>query len=83
MSNQAMTNDKQVEAWRKEFLSLDLQHGDEIIDGYLWDGFVAAKRSMPPIELPYPEPSSQRFCYPDSWVHTAITAAGYSYRLKE
>ena len=79
-----MTNDKQVEVWRKEFLSLDLQHGDEIIDGYLWDGFVAAKRSLPPIELQKKcESLVLQSTFNADEVEHAITAAGYSYEVKK
>ncbi len=53
-----------------------------------WQGFLVAKRSMPTIELPTPEDMYDlggtwlgRF-WADGFVHNAITAAGYSYRVK-
>ena len=88
-----MTNDKQVEVWRKQFQSLfdDKIFARGVSGGYIndhrnsmWHGFCLAKRSMQPIELP------EWFCdgigepaYEVDDMHEAITAAGYSYRVKE
>lgn len=100
-----MTNDKQIEVWQSEFESIYADHGMTFAIfnkkpgglGYLdfhtdclWTGFLIAKRSMQPIELP----SYDTHCFDevdlkDLWSHSresiinAITAAGYSYRVKE
>ena len=92
-----MTNDKQVEVWRKQFQSLfdDKIFARGVSGGYIndhrnsmWQGFCLAKRSMQPIELPpyeKPELTARDAGYnlgiSDSKL--AINAAGYSYRVKE
>lgn len=85
-----MTNDKQEEVWRKEFLSC--AHTADCLamtaEDILWQGFLMAKQSMRPIELPAdekPELTARDAGYnlglSDSKL--AITAAGYSYEVKE
>ena len=85
-----MTNDKQVEVWRKEFCEsqrtrMDISFFDgRFLDGrveILFLGFCIAKRSMQPIELPDSDDYFDKFetnIYGyESAVHEAITAAGY------
>ena len=90
-----MSNDKQAEAWRDEFAKAighnytvrsDGRYVDVQIDN-VWQGFLMAKRSMQPIELPDSDDYFDKFetnIYGyESAVHEAITAAGYSYRVRE
>ena len=88
-----MTNDKQVEVWRKQFQSLfdDKIFARGVSGGYIndhrnsmWQGFCLAKRSMQPIELPK---KCESLVFQSTFnaydVALAITEAGYSYRAKE
>ncbi len=90
-----MTNDKQVEGWKKEFESLcefnlnpaEPEYGDKGVYAQPWGndmlkGFLMAKRSLPPIELPYPDHGDGFRYWAESEVDDAITAAGYSYKVK-
>ena len=94
-----MIEDKQVEVWRKEFESgksesatqrdyrePDLYWNDPV--QHQWEGFCIAKRSMQPIELPkpyidYDEDDNACKYWTKKQINDAITAAGYSYRVKE
>lgn len=93
-----MSDDKQVEAWKKEFESLcefnltpaEPEYGDKGVYAQPWGndtlkGFLMAKRSMKPIELPRTNwnPVLMGHFYSHGEVVKAITAAGYSYRVKE
>ena len=93
-----MTNDKQVEVWRNQFLCwFNVSHGFKGFhhmegDSFrsreveiAWRSWVEAKRSMPPIELPRSNwnPVLMGHFYSHGEVVKAITAAGYSYRVKE
>lgn len=93
-----MTNDKQVEVWKKEFEDwadakcyyLDLQADGNYYKAstrLAWEIWQESKRSMQPIELPDSDDYFDKFetnIYGyESAVHEAITAAGYSYRVKE
>lgn len=97
-----MTNDQQqVEVWRKEHKDLllatnnwclaNFQEADgSYYDWHLqasWEGFLMAKRSMPPIELPQEDflvgsagqVDAIYFC---NQIKDSITEAGYSYKVK-
>lgn len=88
-----MTNDQQqIEAWISDFWELVESSPDSIKNSEYnqirLEGFLIAKRSMQPIELPTPEDMYDpggtwlgRF-WADGYVHNSITAAGYSYRVK-
>ncbi len=91
-----MNNDqRQVEAWRIEFekkmaetyshRSLEKENGHytdrEVFYWFL--GFCLAKRHQPVIELPEENPMIfQVTGYEKYDLHDAITAAGYSYKVK-
>ena len=81
------TNDKQVEAWKAEFESLKNQMGESIAyrerdyEFVLLVGFMAAKRSMPPIDLPSGHGMTISYREGISDAIDAITAAGYSYKV--
>ena len=86
-----MSEDKQVEAWRAEFESLNgaqakFPNGEYCypVDQYRWQGFLMAKRSMKPIELPKKcESLVFQSTFNADDIELAITAAGYSYRVNE
>ena len=91
-----MTNDKQLEIWRAEFCEhyrtkrCTSFHDGRFLDDrteILYHGWLAAKRSMQPIELPDSDDYFDKFetnIYGyESAVEDAITAAGYSYRVNE
>lgn len=71
-----------IEVWRAEFLSLDLQHGDEIIDGYIWDGFLEAKRAQPVVELPSGIGMTISYREGLSDAKDALTAAGIQFKVR-
>lgn len=80
-----MSNDKQVEAWIYEFWDIVEKSPDSIKNSEYnqirLEGFLMAKRSMQPIELPDSDDYFDKFetnIYGyESAVHEAITAAGY------
>lgn len=87
----AMTNDKQVEVWRTEFCEINKSKRDttysggfflEITTHWLWLGFKQCKESMQPIDLPE---CFWKDCEAElaEEIIEAITAAGYSYMVKE
>ena len=92
-----MTNDNQLEVWRAEFCESQRTRMDtSFFDGRFLDGrveilflgFCIAKRSMQPIELPkpyidYDEDDNACKYWTKKQINDAITAAGYSYRVKE
>ena len=87
-----MIEDKQVEAWMKEFWDIVEKSPDSIKNSEYnqirLEGFLMAKRSMQPIELPkpyidYDEDDNACKYWTKKQINDAITAAGYSYKVKE
>lgn len=87
-----MTEQEQIEVWRKDFskaighnytVRSDGRYVDVQIDN-VWQGFLMAKRSMPVIELPdnSKEDIGGFDCFDKDTVFKAITAAGYQYKIK-
>lgn len=86
-----MIEDEQIKVWREEFES----HFDDKLfarrasracindhRNSMFHGFVLAKRSMPAIELPefFDDPDGCQLF--SGSVTSAITAAGYKYKIK-
>lgn len=92
-----MTNDKQVEVWRKQFQSLfdDKIFARGVSGGYIndhrnsmWHGFCLAKRSMQPIELPELQSCEGIYFAEDNYyhateIHAALNKAGIAYRVEK
>jgi len=77
-----MTNDQQqVEEWSEQFESWAYDYpGSPLDKKYLLQAWIAAKRNQPVIELQKIELVSDQYDPVD--VFEAITAAGYSYKVK-
>lgn len=74
-----MTEEQQIEIWRKEYFKLT---GEMSGHSAKWAGFLLAKRSMPVIELPefFDDPDGCQLF--SGSVTGAIEAAGYKYKIK-
>lgn len=92
-----MTEQEQIEVWRKEFERLQVGGFTALLENGLyewsftqerWEGFLMAKRSQPVVELPEiheiwfdGEVISNK--YDEADVIEALTAAGIQYKVRD
>lgn len=71
-----MTEDQQIEIWRKEYFKLT---GEISGHSAKWAGFLLAKRSMPAIEI---HAYDMHHYAPVRDIMAKMDAAGYKYKIK-